>query len=174
MILGILAGLIWFGLFFVAHLTVIHCAGLELRARMIQRLFLAGLAGIVISLWPLAAVAQGSPLAHGGLMMGLICGILSYVGLFVLYMPFYYTVVASLSVRTMIMVHRRRPDGQMPIADLREEFVSRRLVGQRLATMVTNGFLVDRGDAYVLSPKGRMAAAVFSWIKRFWRLGAGG
>jgi hypothetical protein len=95
------------------------------------------------------------------------------VGFFVLYMPFYYTVVASLSVRTMVMLHRR-PGARMPIAELREEFVSRRLVGQRLATMATNRFLIPRGDAYALSPKGRFTAAMFSRIKKLWRLGAGG
>jgi hypothetical protein len=47
------------------------------------------------------------------------------VGFFVLYMPFYYTVVASLSVRTMVMLHRR-PGARMPIAELREEFVAPR------------------------------------------------
>jgi hypothetical protein len=58
--------------------------------------------------------------------------------------------------------------------ELSEEFVSRRLVGQRLATMATNGFLIHRGDGYALSPKGRLTATAFSWIKRFWGLGAGG
>jgi hypothetical protein len=173
MILGLLAGLLWFALFFAAHLAVIRWARAEIRARINQRLFLAGLAGIAISLWPATAVVQGSALAHGGLIMAVICGILSYVGLFVLYMPFYYTVVASLSVCTMVVLHRR-PNDRMPIAELREEFVSRRLVGRRLATMATNGFLVHRGDGYTLSPKGRSTAAAFSWIKRFWKLGAGG
>jgi hypothetical protein len=88
-------------------------------------------------------------------------------------MPFYYTVVASLSVRTMVMVHPR-PDARMPVAELLEKFVSRRLVGQRLVTMATNGFLIPRGDAYALSPKGRLTAAMFSGIKKLWRLGAGG
>jgi hypothetical protein len=173
MILGLLAGLLWFALFFAAHLAVIRWARLESKARMNQRVFLAGLAGIAISLWPASAVLHGSALAHGGLIMAILWGILTYVGLFVLYMPFYYTVVASLSVRTMVMLHRR-PGARMPIAELREEFVSRRLVGQRLATMATNRFLVDRGDGYTLSPKGRSTATVFCWIKRFWRLGAGG
>jgi len=173
MIFGLLAGLLWFGLFFAAHLAVIRWARSESKARINQRVFLAGLGGIAISLWPASAVVQGSALAHGGLIMAVLWGILSYAGLFVLYMPFYYTVVASLSVRTMVMVHRR-PGARMPIAELREEFVSRRLVGQRLATMATNGFLIDRGDSYALSPKGRSTATVFSWIKRFWRLGAGG
>jgi hypothetical protein len=95
------------------------------------------------------------------------------VGFFVLYMPFYYTVVASLSVCTMVMIGER-PGARMPIAELREEFVSRRLVRQRLATMATNGFLIPRGDAYALSPKGRFTAAMFSRIKKLWRLGAGG
>jgi hypothetical protein len=62
----------------------------------------------------------------------------------------------------------------MSIAALREEFVSRGLVGQRLATMAANGFLVPRGDAYALTPKGRSIAAIFSRIKRLWKLGAGG
>jgi hypothetical protein len=62
----------------------------------------------------------------------------------------------------------------MPVAELREEFVSKRLVRQRLATMATNGFLIDLGDRYALTPKGRLTAKVFCWIKRFWRLGAGG
>jgi hypothetical protein len=173
MILGLLAGLLWFALFFAAHLAVIRWARSELKARINQRLFLAALAGIAVSLWPASAVLHHSALAHGGLIMAVICGILSYVGLFVLYMPFYYTVVASLSVRTIVMLHRR-PDGRMSTVDLREEFVSRRLVGQRLATMVANGFLIDLGGGYALSPKGRLTATVFSWIKGFWRLGTGG
>jgi hypothetical protein len=167
MILGLLAGLLWFALFFAGHLAVIRWAPSESKARINQRLFLAGLAGIAISLWPASAVLHHSAFAHGGLIMAVICGLLGYAGLF------YYTVVASLSVRTMVMVHRR-PDGRMPVVELREEFVSRRLVGQRLATMATNGFLIDRGDWYALSPKGRLTATVFSWIKSFWRLGAGG
>ena len=173
MILGMLAGLLWFAFFFAAHLVVIRWARLEIRARMIQRLFLAGLIGIAISYWPATVVAQGSPLDHSGLVMGMVYGVLSYVGLFVLYMPFYYTVVASLSVRTMIMLHER-PHGRMLVADLRDEFVSRRLVSQRLATMVANGFLVSRGDVYALSKKGRTTAMTFSRLKEFWRLGAGG
>jgi hypothetical protein len=173
MILGLLAGLLWFALFFAAHLAVIRWARPELKASIAQRLFLAGLAGIAISLWSATAGLQGSPLAHGGLIMAILWGILTYVGLFVLYMPFYYTVVASLSVRTMVMVHPR-PDARMPVAELLEKFVSRRLVGQRLVTMATNGFLIPRGDAYALSPKGRLTAAMFSGIKKLWRLGAGG
>jgi hypothetical protein len=173
MILGFLAGVLWFALFFASHLAVIRWARSELKARINQRLFLVGLAGIAISLWPAIAVAHGSPLAQGGLIMAVICGMLVYAGLFVLHMPFYYTVVASLSVRTLVMVYGR-PGARMPVAELREEFVSKRLVRQRLATMATNGFLIDLGDRYALTPKGRLTAKVFCWIKRFWRLGAGG
>ena len=173
MILGLLAGLLWFAVFFSAHLAVIRWARSESKARISQRLFLAGLSGIAISLWPTTAVLHDSTLARGGVVMAAICGVLVYIGFFVLYMPFYYTVVASLSVRTMIMI-LRQPTGRMQVAELREVFVSRRLVGERLATMVTNGFLIGRGEGYALSQKGRLTATVFSWIKRFWRLGAGG
>ena len=171
MILGLLAGLLWFALFFATHLVVIRWAHSESKARINQRLFFAGLAGIAISLWATTAVLQGA--ARGVLIMAIICGVLVYIGFFVLYMPFYYTVVASLSVRTMVLI-LRQPTGRMQVAELREVFVSRRLVGERLATMVTNGFLIGRGEGYALSQKGRLTATVFSWIKRFWRLGAGG
>jgi hypothetical protein len=173
MTLGLLLGLFWFTLFFAAHLAVIRRARSEAKARINQRLFLAGLVGIAISLWPVAAVLHGSPPALSGLITAMACGILGYLGLFVLYMPFYYTIVTSLSVRTIVML-QRRPDHRMPIAELREEFVSRRLVGQRLATMDANGFLVQRGDAYALSLKGRATAKIFSWVKRLWKLGVGG
>jgi len=171
MILGLLAGLLWFALFFATHLVVIRWAHSESKARINQRLFFAGLAGIAISLWATTAVLQGA--ARGVLIMAIICGVLVYIGFFVLYMPFYYTVVASLSVRTMVLI-LRQPTGRMQVAELREVFVSRQLVGERLATMVTNGFLIGRGEGYALSQKGRLTATVFSWIKRFWRLGAGG
>ena len=173
MILGLLAGLLWFALFLAAHLAVIRWARSEAKARIGQRLFLAGLAGIAIGLWPAVTLLQGSVLAQGGLIMAMLWGILGYVGLFVLYMPFYYTVVASLSVRTVIRLHQR-PDRRMPIAELQEEFASRRLVGQRLATMTANGFLADRVSGYAPTSKGRSIATIFSWLKRFWQLGAGG
>jgi hypothetical protein len=173
MILGLLAGLLWFTLFLAAHLATVHWARAERKAKIGQRLFLAGLAGIAISLWPALAILQDSLLGHGGLPMAVLCGFLGYVGLFVIYMPFYYTVVASHSVRTMVMLHRRA-GGRVPIAELRDEFASRPFVAHRLTTMTANGFLAARGGAYALTPKGRRTAAAFSWLKRFWRVGAGG
>jgi hypothetical protein len=173
MIAGWLAGSLWFALFLAANVAVVHWVPPEHKARINQRLFLAGLAGTAISLWPAAGTLQGTLLGHGGVAMAILWGVLAYVGLFVLYMPFYYTVMASLSIRTMVMLHRR-PGDRMPIAELREYFVSRALVGQRLVTMATNGFLQPRGNDYALTSKGRRTAAAFVWLKRFWRLGAGG
>ncbi len=173
MIVGWLAGSLWFVLFLAANVAVVHWAPPERKARINQRLFHAGLAGTAISLWPAAVMLRGTLLGHGGVAMAILWGVLAYVGLFVLYMPFYYTVMASLSVRTMVMLHRR-PGDCIPIADLREYFVSRALVGQRLVTMATNGFLQPCNNDYALSPKGRRTAAAFAWLKRFWRLGAGG
>jgi hypothetical protein len=145
MIAGWLAGSLWFALFLAANVAVVHWVPPEHKAWINQRLFLAGLAGTAISLWPAAGTLQGTLLGHGGVAMAILWGVLAYVGLFVLYMPFYYTVMAS-----------------------------RALVGQRLVTMATNGFLQPRGNDYALTSKGRRTAAAFVWLKRFWRLGAGG
>jgi hypothetical protein len=129
MILGFLAGLLWFALFFAAHLAVIRWMRLESKAYINQRLFLIGLAGIAISLWP--AVAVSDPL-YALLLYGgrLAFGPHDGHG-------------ASTARRSHAGV------------ELREEFVWRGLVGQRLATMATNGFLIDQGDGYALSSKGR-------------------
>ena len=163
MILGLIFGALWFTAFFAAHLVVIRIAPTEVKPQMNQRVFLAGVVGVAVSLW----------LARGSLGYSVLCGELVYIGLFISYMPFYYTVVASLSVQTLVMLGRTT-DGRLPIAVLRGRFVSRGLVGDRLATMVVNGFLVEGPNGYALARKGRLVARVFAFIKRFWKLGAGG
>jgi Mn-dependent DtxR family transcriptional regulator len=89
-------------------------------------------------------------------------------------MPFYYTVASSLSVRTLVLL-AAEPGGRLPIDEVRERFVSRALVGQRLEIMKTNGFLAATEDGgFVLTSKGRALATVFGQLTRFWRMDAGG
>lgn len=106
-------------------------------------------------------------------MLGALCGALVYAGLFVLYMPIYYVVAASLSVATIVLLSQK-PDGALPLPVLQDTFASRRLVEQRLQTMVGNGFLQAAPAGYGLTAKGRRVARFFDCVKRIWKLGAGG
>jgi hypothetical protein len=88
-------------------------------------------------------------------------------------MPFYYVIVASLSVRTLVILSQEAA-GALPRWILEHEFASLGLVENRLGTLTQNGFLAARGERYSLTPKGRRLAAIFAWFKQFWRLGPGG
>jgi hypothetical protein len=173
MILGMIVGAAGFVLFLGGHIAVMRLLPAAGRPRAAQYLFLAGLLGIPAALGPLIASAQNPVLTQGGLAAGTLCGALVYAGLLILYMPFYYVVAASLSVRTVVLL-RRCEDGALPLSALRDEFVSRALIGRRLQTMVENGFLRPAARGYGLTGKGRRVAVFFDFVKRIGKLGPGG
>jgi hypothetical protein len=172
MILGLLGGLAAFTIFFVVSLLIVRFCAADLKPRYTQRVLVSCAAALVVGLWPGVNALQGSAIAHGGWIMGSVWGLLTYFGFFALYMPFYYTVVASLSVQSIILM-RQQPNGTA-ITNLREVFASRRLIEQRLATMAINGFVARNNGCYTLTAKGRILARTFSLIKKEWRLGDGG
>jgi hypothetical protein len=130
--------------------------------------------GLAISVFLTCHLLAEGPVTHGGTVMGLLWGVLTLIGLFVLYMPFYYTIASSLSVRTLVLL-AAQPNGRLPTAEVCERFVSRALIGHRLEIMRANGFLAATAQgAFSLTPKGRNLAGIFARIKRFWRMEAGG
>ena len=168
MVAGLIIGLLWFALFLLAHIAVVRLTRQGASARASQVAALAGLIGVIISSWVIPA--GPTPAALAGAML---CGVLLYGGLFVFYMPFYYVVMTSLSVRTAVLLGRR-PDGALPLAALEERFASRALVAQRLQTMAENGFLRATTRGYTLTTKGKSMAWFFDFFKKLWKLGAGG
>jgi hypothetical protein len=173
MILGLIAGAVWFVLFLLGHGIILRTLSAAAKPRANQLLFFIGLAGIAVSLRPLIASAQDPMLMQGGFVLGAFCGVIVYAGLFVLYMPFYYVVAASLSVATIVLLNQK-PDGALPLAVLQDTFASRRLVAQRLETLVENGFLQTVPAGYGLTTKGRRVARFFDCLKLIWKLGPGG
>jgi hypothetical protein len=171
-ILGLLGGLAAFAIFFAVNLLIVRFCAADARPRWTQRALVSCAVALVAGLWLGVIALQGSVVAHGGWLMGSVWGLLTYFGFFVLYMPFYYTIVASLSVQSIILI-RRQPNGT-EIAELREQFASRRLIEQRLATMAINGFLARNNGSYTVTAKGRILGRAFSLIKKGWRLGDGG
>lgn len=171
--IGIAVGLAWFVVIIIAHLTVLWTTEPSVRPRISQIAFFIGIVGILLTLILFSADLGKGFVSNTALVFWALAAILTYGALLALYLPFYYSIVASLSLQSLILLSKQ-PRGSLPIAELRQYFASLPLVEKRLATMATNGFLIKQGDAYVLSAKGRSTAIIFSWVKTFWRLGPGG
>jgi hypothetical protein len=170
--IGLAAGLGWFAIVFVIHLIVLWTTVPSVRPRISQMVFLFGIIGVLSSV-VLVFSYLGTSASNEALMFSALGGILVYGGMLTLYLPFYYSIVASLSLQTIILLNEQA-NATLPIIRLRQRFSSRHFVAQRLETMTRNGFLVERKDGYCLTTKGRRVATTFLFFKRLWRLGAGG
>ena len=161
MLTGLGLGSVWFAVFLISHIALFHLREIRHRFKAILGLFLGAAVGHLVS-GALLSTALGA--LDGMVLLG--C-------LFVLYMPFYYTISASLSIRTLVAL-RCSPGERQSLARLVEGFASLPIVQGRLETLAANGYVGRAGDAYRLTGKGRIVARTFRLIKALWRLGPGG
>src|SRR4051812_15383673 len=117
MILGLIAGAGWFVLFLAGHVGALRLLAKAARPRANQLVCLAGLLAIAVTVPLLMAFGPGTILTQGNPAIATLCGMLVFMSLFILYMPFYYVVAASLSVRSVVLLGRAR-DGVLPLAAL--------------------------------------------------------
>lgn len=173
MLVGSILGLGWFALFLSSHVVVFRFYRVRNRGRTILNLFLAAVSCNAIS--SVIASNYGEALwgPDSDSLAAASTGLFVMFSLFVLYMPFYYTVVASLSVRTIIAI-QRAPGQQLPLARLTAMYVSKALLQARLDSMVNSGLLMRDGEKFRLTRKGCLIARAFRAIKKVWRLGPGG
>ena len=104
MIAGLMAGAFWFVAFLGGQFVVLRHADVLARPRATNFVFAGCFAGLVISVLLACRIAEPGDLTRGGAWLGLIWGTLTLFCLFILYMPFYYTIAASLSVRTLVLL----------------------------------------------------------------------
>jgi hypothetical protein len=169
MLHGILSGAAWFAVFLAIHMFWFHLVHVKDCFKAIMKVFTACLIAHAA-----AICVTASNTVTGGDIAARICyGALTMCCLFILYMPFYYTIVASLSIQTLIYIeHMPRKSASLPA--LRKRFASRDIVEGRLTTMVSNGYLSQHERGYRVTGKGHMVAHCFLFIKAIWRLGPGG
>lgn len=170
MAFGIASGLIWFGVFLLIHFAVFHARHIENCFSVIMRILVACIAGHLATVGLTHAADLTEPLVRGA---ALLYGLLTMAALYILYMPFFYNVVNSLSIQTLVLLSRTE-QGRLPLAVLHERFGSRAIVTNRLQTMVINGYLSVDNGAYRLTEKGESMVRIFGGLKEFWRMGAGG
>jgi hypothetical protein len=165
-LIGVAAAVAWFLVFFLAHVGGLRAGFENARWLLISyaACFLGALAtAILLTAW------------HHGVRAVVLTAMMAAATsacLFALYVPALYTVLTSLSVQTMMLLRRR--GGALPEAELYDRFASRKIMEQRLATLLASGYVAPKGPYYQLTPRGRAIAKFFRPVKMFWNLGPGG
>jgi hypothetical protein len=152
---------VWFGAFI----------GLQV---LCLRLGAGGARSLVAALGVTTIGMLATTIASAGdhLTLQITMGLLALACLFVLYVPCLYTVLTSLSVRTMILI--ANAGGSHAAPALHERFASRALIEERLRTLLQAGYVTETGGRYRLTSRGRRIAWPFAALKALWRLGPGG
>lgn len=169
MLVGICSGAGWFAVFLAVHIAWFHRTHVEDAYKWIIKMLLicvvADTGTILVWNWG----------THSGEIAALMIfyGVLVMACLFILYMPFYYTVVASLSIQTLICL-KEAPLKTLTLTDLRQRFASRDIVAERLKIMESNGYLERVASGYRITPKARIVSGFFGFLKALWKLGSGG
>jgi predicted transcriptional regulator len=88
-------------------------------------------------------------------------------------MPFYYIISSSVSIQTLILLSDKNSQ-TCSISELKDTFASPKIVSYKLKSMENSGVLLNHGEAYKTTSKGKLIAKSFGFIKRLWNLGPGG
>ena len=161
-LIGVAAAAAWFLVFFLAHVGGLRAGFENARWLLISyaACFLGALVTAILLVWQ-----------HGmeAVILAAMMAALTSACLFALYVPALYTVLTSLSVQTMMLLRRR--ESALPEAELYDRFASRKIMEQRLATLLASGYVAPKGPSYQLTPRGRAIAKFFRLIKILWNLG---
>jgi hypothetical protein len=172
MIFGALYGVAAFAAFLCVQLIFIRSLSSERWLVWNTRCVMAALIILIVTTGPMQGVSGSIWLASGGWLLGALWGCLTFLCLYVLYMPFYFVVMTSLSVESLIMLDKA--GGRMDVSRLQDRFTSQAFAADRFATMRRNGMLRQTPDGHAVTDKGRQTIWPFLYIKSLWRLGAGG
>ena len=173
MILGSYIGLGIFLIFLFGHwiLLTIYCLRNTGRSYLIKQCLLVSLIAISSIIYLLYL---NKLIITEFLFLPIIFSYLTFFCLYVLYMPFFYTISASLSVQTLILLLRNESSSASLIF-LRSKFASHDLINGRLNIMKKNNFLsLDIDGFYHLKIKGQITSYFFNWLKIIWKLLPGG
>jgi hypothetical protein len=169
MLQGIVSGAGWFTVFLVVHVVWFHVVQVKDCFKWIVKAMLLCVLAHIGTIFILEAGTK----AGGFVVLRSVYGILIMASLFILYMPFYYTIVASLSIQTLICLEEA-PRKALSMTQLRERFASRDIVAGRLEIMASNGYLEPGPSGYRATSKARVMSSVFGFLKAAWKLGPGG
>jgi hypothetical protein len=169
MLQAIVSGSSWFFVFLAVHILWFHRVHVKQCFGLITKMF----AGCVIGHTATIVVQNWDTSSTMGIITKEFYGVLTMACLFILYMPFYYTIVSSLSVQTLIFLEESSQHA-LSMRSLRERFASKSLVHERLKILTSNGYLTEGCDGYTVTRKGHLVSIFFIFFKKLWRLSPGG
>lgn len=108
-----------------------------------------------------------------GWAIDLLNGLLVYGFLFIGYCMFYFLVDRGFSGRMMIEIESS-PQRRLRPAEIAARYSLAMVLRRRLNEMLEIGRITEENGRYQNTAKGRAAAAMFAYVKRFLQLGEGG
>jgi len=165
-LVALAAAAAWFVVFVFVHIGSVR-AGFE-NGRWLLISYAACFLGTLVTAIAVTAWHHGMP----AVILAALMAALTSACLFALYVPALYTVFTSLSVQTMMLLRRRGET--LPESELYERFASCKIMEQRLATLLSSGYVTHDGPSYRLTPRGRAIAKFFKPVNILWNLGPGG
>jgi hypothetical protein len=165
---GGFVGVTWFLIFLSVQVAVFQLLVIRERFRAIVAIFSGTIVGAVFTTTMLAHIGW-----LGSSVLPALSSVVTMACLWVLYMPFYYVIATSLSVRTLLLLASVE-EATLPLEQLEARFASAAMLQERLATMTTYRNVAAHGAVFTATSKGRATAALFGGLKRLWDLGPGG
>ncbi|MBI5562813.1 MAG: hypothetical protein HY894_08210 [Deltaproteobacteria bacterium] len=186
MIKAALLGFFCFILFLTLHVVVFRTIELKERFRAMTVIFFSIIPVyvavyflvpasylLVVPMEPLPQIISAETVRLLNAALNFLSGLMLYVFLFLGYCQFYFIVDRSISVRVMIEMERAA-DKRLSFDEIMRVYSFHGILQRRLEHMVEGEYLVQDGEYYVNTAKGRWEARLFRFLKEFLKLGPGG
>jgi hypothetical protein len=175
MLKGLVLAVAGFVLFLIVHIVIFRLIALERRFKVMVQIMLAVGLGFLIVHWATGPDLGFLPLAYAraGWAIDLLNGLLVYGFLFIGYSMFYFLVDRGFSGRIMIEIETA-PECRLRQQDIAARYSLEMVLRRRLTEMLEIGQVVQLDGRYCNTSKGRSAAAMLAFVKRFLQLGEGG
>lgn len=164
-----------FILFLIAHVAIFRLMTLERRFRAMVRIMVA-IGCVQLIVHRMTAPDLGflpREFTQSGWAIDLLNGLLVYGFLFIGYSMFYFLVDRGFSGRIMIEIESSQ-ERRLRQRDIAARYSLEMVLRRRLTEMLEIGRVILRDGRYCNTAKGRSAAAMFAFVKRFLQLGEGG
>ncbi len=175
MLKGLVLALFIFLVFLIVHVLVFRAFQPTRRFDAMVRI-MAVLGALMIAIHRLTPATMGflpEPYVRAGWAVDLLNGLLVFGFLFIGYCMFYFLVDRGFSGRIMIEIESSA-QRRLRQAEIAARYSLEMVLHRRLTEMVEIGRVVLDDGRYRNSGKGRSAAALFRFSKKFLQLGEGG
>lgn len=175
MLKGLILSFLGFAIFLIAHVAIFRLMTLERRFRTMVRIMMVVGCALLIAHRITAPDLGFLPHEYtkAGWAIDLLNSLLVYGFLFIGYSMFYFLVDRGFSGRIIIEIESS-PERRLQASGIAARYSLEMVLQRRLTEMLEIGRVILRDGRYCNTAKGRSAATMFAFVKRFLQLGEGG